>query len=198
MIIDVMRMNQGYVDEYSIIDEELNADATRFFWFFKISQQTIIGWVHNHSNLSIIAHEFTIKLDHGLSEANYDIIIKWARTILPEGNRLKENFYAAKSMMKPYGLGYQKIDPCPNFYMLYYHEIIDLIECKTCGHAWYKSIIGKGRTFIAHRKLRYFSITPRLQCLFISPNIIEHNDMVSFIWYDRWNEVMVHSSDDEA
>jgi sugar-specific transcriptional regulator TrmB len=31
MIIDVMRMNQGYVNEYSIIDEELNADATRFF-----------------------------------------------------------------------------------------------------------------------------------------------------------------------
>jgi hypothetical protein len=41
--------------------------------------------------------------------------MEWARSILPEGNRLKENFYAAKSMMKPLGLGYQKIDMCPNF-----------------------------------------------------------------------------------
>jgi len=32
---------------------------------------------------------------------------------------MKENFYAAKSMIKPLGLGYQKIDMCPNFCMLY-------------------------------------------------------------------------------
>jgi hypothetical protein len=49
---------------------------------------------------------FTIKSDHGLNEARYDKIIEWARSILLEGNRLKENFYATKSMMKPLGLGY--------------------------------------------------------------------------------------------
>jgi hypothetical protein len=46
-----------------------------------------------------------------LSEAGYDRNIKWTRSILPEGNRLKENFYATK-WMKPLGLGYQKIDMC--------------------------------------------------------------------------------------
>jgi hypothetical protein len=49
---------------------------------------------------------FTIKSDHGLSEAEYDKIIEWAISILPKGNRLKENFYVAKSMVKPLGLGY--------------------------------------------------------------------------------------------
>jgi hypothetical protein len=29
-------------------------------------------------------------------------------------NRLKENLYATKSIMKSVGLGYQKIDICPN------------------------------------------------------------------------------------
>jgi hypothetical protein len=29
---------------------------------------------------------FTIKSDYGLSEADYDKIIEWARNILPEGN----------------------------------------------------------------------------------------------------------------
>ena len=48
----------------------------------------------NHSKLSAVAQVFTIKLDHGLSEAGYDKIIEWARSILPEENRLKENFYA--------------------------------------------------------------------------------------------------------
>jgi hypothetical protein len=40
---------------------------------------------------------FTIKSDHGLSEARYDKIIEWTRSILPKGNKLKENFYAARA-----------------------------------------------------------------------------------------------------
>jgi len=36
------------------------------------------------------------------------------RSILPEGNAKRE-LYVAKSMMKPLGLRYQKIDICPNF-----------------------------------------------------------------------------------
>jgi hypothetical protein len=92
---------------------------------------------------------FTIKSDHGLSEAGYDKIIEWARSILPERNRLKENFYAAKSMMKPLGLGYQKIDTCLNFYMLYYLENVKMTECMTCGHSRYKPRTGRGKTLVA-------------------------------------------------
>jgi len=29
-------------------------------------------------------------------------------------------------------------------------------------------------TLVAHKKLKYFPITPRLQRLFMSPNIVEH------------------------
>jgi hypothetical protein len=60
----------------------------------------------NHSKLSVVAHVFIIKSDHRLSDADYDKIIEWARNILLEGNRLKDNFYAAKSIMKPHSLGY--------------------------------------------------------------------------------------------
>jgi len=49
---------------------------------------------------------FTIKLDHRLSEAGYNILFEWAKSILSEGHRLKENFYVAKSIMKPLSLGY--------------------------------------------------------------------------------------------
>jgi hypothetical protein len=55
--------------------------------------------------------------------------------------------------------------------MLYYGEDVNLIECKTCGHAWYKPNTGRGRTLVAYEKLRYFSITPRLQMLYISEDI---------------------------
>ena len=73
--------------------------------------------------------------------------------------RLKENFYAVKSMMKPLGLGYQKIDICPNFCMLYYFENAEMIECMTCGHSRYKPKTSRGKTLVAYKKLRYFPIT---------------------------------------
>jgi hypothetical protein len=81
---------------------------------------------------------------------------------------LKENFYAAKSMMKPLGIGYQKIDMCPNFCMLYYLKNVELTEYMTYGHSRYKLITGKGKTLVTYKKLRNFPITPRLQRLFMS------------------------------
>jgi len=72
----------------------------------KDSDEPLWDGCTNHSKLSAIAQVFTIKSDHGLSEAGYDKIIEWARSILLEGNMLKENFYIAKSTMKPLDLEY--------------------------------------------------------------------------------------------
>jgi len=109
---------------------------------------------------------------------------------------LKENFYAAKSMMKPLSLGYQKIDMCPNFCMLYYLKNAELTECMTCGHSRYKPRTDRGKTLVAYKKLRYFPITPRLQRLFMSPRTAEH-----MTWrqsHDAVDGVMVLPSDGEA
>jgi len=106
MVIDAMRMNQGNVSQCPIVEEEPNADTVKFFDLLKDCDEPLWDSCTNHSKLSVVAQMFTIKSDHGLSEADYDKIIKWMRSILPKGNRLKENFYFAKSMMKPLGLGY--------------------------------------------------------------------------------------------
>jgi hypothetical protein len=95
---------------------------------------------------------FTIKSDYRISKAGYDKIIEWARNILPEGNKLKENFYAAKSMLKPPGPGYQKINTCPNFCMLYYIKNAELTKCRTCGHSRSKPRTNMRKTLVAHKK----------------------------------------------
>jgi hypothetical protein len=174
MVMNAMRMNEGNVSQCPIIEEEPNADAVRFFDMLKDSDEPLWDDYTNHSKLSVVAQVFTIKSDHGLSEAGYDKIIEWARSTLPERNRLKENFYAAKSMMKPFDLGYQKIDMCPNFCMLYYLENAELTECMTCEHSRYKPRTGREKTLMAYKKLRYFPITSRLQRLFMSPRTVEH------------------------
>ena len=166
--MDVIGMNQGHIGQCLIIDEDPNADAIKFFDLLKDSNEPLWDDCINHNKLLIIAQVFTIKSNHGLSKACYDIIVKWARNILSEGNKLKENFYATKSIMKPLGLGYKKIDMCLNFCILCYLENAELTEYRTCGHSRYKPKTNWEMTFIAHRKLRYFLITPRLQRLFMS------------------------------
>jgi len=144
--MDAMKMNQSNVSQYPIVGEEPNADATRFFNMLKDFDEPLWDGCTNHNKLLVVAQVFTIKSDHRLSEAGYDKIIEWARSILSEGKKPKENFYVAKSMMKPLGLGYQKIDMCPNFCMLYYLKNVELTECMTCGHSRYKPRSGRGKT----------------------------------------------------
>ena len=106
MVMDAMRMSEGHVSECPIVEEEPNSDVARFFDMLKDSDEPLWDDYTNHNKLSVVAQVFTIKSDHGLSEASYDKIIEWARSILSKGNKLKENFYVAKFMMKPLDLGY--------------------------------------------------------------------------------------------
>ena len=100
--------------------------------------------------------------------------------------------------MKPLGLGYQKIDIYSNFCMLYYLKNVKLIECRTYWHtsSTLKPKTDREKTLITHKKLRYFSITLRLQMLFMLPQTTEH-----ITWHhlhDAVDGVMVYPSDDEA
>jgi len=99
-------------------------------------------------------------------------------------------------MVKPLGLGYQKIDTYLKFCMLYYLENVELTEYIIYGHACYKPRIGKGRTFVAYKKFRYFPITHKLQMLFMSPKTTKH--MTWYHSHDTVNRVMVHPFDGEA
>jgi len=52
MVMDAMRMNQGNVSQCPIIEEEPNADATRFFHLLKDSDEPLWDDCTNHSKLS--------------------------------------------------------------------------------------------------------------------------------------------------
>jgi hypothetical protein len=51
MVIDAMRMNQGYIGNCSIIDEEPNVDMIKFFLSFERLWRTIIRWVYKSQSI---------------------------------------------------------------------------------------------------------------------------------------------------
>ena len=65
--MDAMIMNQGNVSQCSIVEEEPNADAARFFYLLKDSDEPLWDGCTNHSKLSVVAQVFTIKSNHGMS-----------------------------------------------------------------------------------------------------------------------------------
>jgi hypothetical protein len=76
MAMDTIRMNQDNVSQCPIVEEEPNVDATRFFDLLNDSNKPLWYYCTNHTKLSVVAQVFTIKSDHGLSEAGYDKIIE--------------------------------------------------------------------------------------------------------------------------
>jgi hypothetical protein len=60
MVMDAMRMNQGNVSQCTIVEEEHNADAARFFDLLKDSDEPLWDGCTNHNKLSTIAQVFTI------------------------------------------------------------------------------------------------------------------------------------------
>jgi len=118
-------------------------------------------------------------------------IIGWVRSVMIKLLNGWKTFYLngigwkrafmAKSMMKPLNLGYQKIDMCPSFYMLYYLENIELTEYRICGYARYKPKIGRGRTLVTSRKLNTSQLHIDYNGYSCHNKTIEH--MASFTWY---------------
>jgi hypothetical protein len=79
MMMDTMRINQGYSSEGSFnifFDEKSNIDATRFFELLKDYDESLWDWFKIHNKLSVISQVFIIKSDYGLSEADYNSIIE--------------------------------------------------------------------------------------------------------------------------
>jgi len=86
MVIDAMRMSEGNVSECPIVEEEPNANAARFFDLLKDSDELLCDCCTNHSKLSAVAQVFTIKSDHGLSEAGYDRLLNGQEAFYLKGS----------------------------------------------------------------------------------------------------------------
>ncbi|KAL9391957.1 hypothetical protein Peur_015877 [Populus x canadensis] len=55
MVMDAMRMSEGNVSKCPIVEEELNADAARFFNLLKDSDKPLWDGCTNHIKLSVVA-----------------------------------------------------------------------------------------------------------------------------------------------
>jgi Transposase family tnp2 len=94
-------------------------------------------------------------------------------------------------------MNYEKIDVCPNFYMLHYKDRANKDKCDECKEERYEPPSCKNsKKRVLKKVLRYLPITPRLQRLYMTRANAEHM---------RWHkegarekpDIMVHPADGE-
>jgi len=73
-----------------------------------------------------------------------------------------ENLYRSKKMVNELGLGYEKIDACPNHCMLYYKENSDKNVYSVCKEPRFKPKTSTNKKDVPCSILRYFPLVPRL------------------------------------
>jgi hypothetical protein len=90
------------------------------------------------------------------------------RHLLPEGNILPKNHYAAKSLTSTLGLLYNSIHACGKRCVLFRGEYVDAEHCPNCDGPRFSDADCKKYPV---KVLRHFPIISRLQRMFRSPAI---------------------------
>jgi hypothetical protein len=88
--------------------------------------------------------------------------------LLPDGNSLPKNHYAARTLTKKLGLAYTSIHACESGCVLFRGEYANETTCPKCRSSRFKD---QKRKKFPVKVLRHFPVIPRLQRLFRSPTI---------------------------
>jgi hypothetical protein len=121
--------------------------------------------------------------------------------VLSKNHKMPKDMYQSKKFLSGLGLDYEKIDVCDNNCILFWKETVSEKKCIVCGEPRFVEVENDNgltaTTEVAHKKLRYMPLIPRLKCLFISKNRARH-----MTWHKegvRENpDVMAHPADIDA
>ncbi|KAL9669204.1 hypothetical protein QQ045_006747 [Rhodiola kirilowii] len=123
----------------------------------------------NRTILETILRAMQVKVESGLSDKGFNKILHITKEILPLDNNNPSCYKDVKKVLKNMGLGYETIHACEHGCILYYKEHKDRITCPVCGEGRYRENDRKSK--VPKKTLKYFPLTPRLQRLFMSPDI---------------------------
>ena len=138
------------------------------------------------SKLSFLLRLFCIKCMFHLPAEAFDMLLELLIEAFPQIMHFPSSYYESKKMIKHLGLGYEKIDACPNNCILYRGEFSEKNECPKCNAPRWKSKYDTSSENGTTKKgepvkvLRYFPLIPRLKRLYMSSKTAEE-----MIWHGK-------------
>ena len=106
MVIDAMDDDLSEDSEDQNLDEDPNPPASKFYTLLRDVDEPLWDGCHKHTKLSAISQLLNLKSEFNMSESCYDRMIVIIKSMLPETEKLPENFYRSKKMVNDLGSGY--------------------------------------------------------------------------------------------
>ena len=162
--------------ENDFMEEEPNLNAQKFYDMLNAVDEKLWDGCTTHSQMSTVARLLHMKSKHHFSERCYDDFIRFLREVLPDDNKMIDNFYRTKKLVQDLGLPIEKIDCCNNNCMIYWGDDSALTSCKFCNHPRFKRKRGseKHKKKVSFKRMYYFPLSPRLQRLYASEATATH------------------------
>ncbi|XXG42875.1 hypothetical protein AAC387_Pa01g3044 [Persea americana] len=155
-------------------EEGPNAEVEKFYKLVEDADQELYPGCKNFTKLAFVVRLYHIKCLNGWSNKSFTMLLDLLKEAFPEGETLPKSFYETKKIIGELGLGYNKIDACPNDCMLYWKQTANESVCSVCGTSRWKTYDdGASPSCSKERKIpakivRHFPLKPRLQRLFMS------------------------------
>ncbi|XP_071704999.1 uncharacterized protein [Rutidosis leptorrhynchoides] len=164
-----------------------NINAERFYKVLRDAKKELyLGC--KFSVLSFIVRLFHSKCVGKCNEKGFSMILDTMREAFPHAS-IPKSLYEVRKLIRELGLGYEKIDACPNDCLLYWKQNKDKIICDVCQTSRYKQSNNNDSEEesttqadndgdykakkVGAKVFCYFPLTPRLQRLFMSPKTSE-------------------------
>ncbi|KAL2894401.1 polyprotein [Bienertia sinuspersici] len=167
-------------------------EKVKFERLLEASNKGLYEGCTTFSKLSFLLRMFNIKCMFHLPGECFDMLLELLIEAFPHIMQFPSSYYESKKMINHLGLGYEKIDACPNNCILYRGEFSDKNECPICHASRWKKKSKGGETSGENtnaknnepaKVLRYFPLIPRLRRLYMSSKTAE--DM---IWHGKDRE----------
>ncbi|XP_040382650.1 uncharacterized protein LOC102715326 [Oryza brachyantha] len=123
------------------------------------------------SRLSFLIKLMHIKVYNRITNYGFNSLLQLLSAALPNGSNLPKSYNEIKNILRQVGLGYESIHACKYACAVFWMEHANDNHCLVCGESRWKDKGGKKR--VPQKVLRYFSIIPRLQRIFMSKDRAE-------------------------
>jgi galactose-1-phosphate uridylyltransferase len=116
---DVDRMDEMLeAIQVEITEDPPTSEVEAFFKLLKASKDPL----HEHTEMTLlnfITRMMVIKSKYFFSNNCYNDLVKMVSDILSKPHKVPKDIYQSKKMMSTLSLKYEKIDVCPDNYMLF-------------------------------------------------------------------------------
>ncbi|CAM8999989.1 unnamed protein product [Rhodiola kirilowii] len=177
--------------------EDANDEARKFYELLHDAEDELYPGCTTFSKLSFIVTLLHLKVSNHWSNKSFTMLLKIVKRAFPFVSSLPDSYYECRSVIRSFGLHYEKIDACINDCILYRKQYANEVECPVCkAPRWKTTMIDKKKKCISQKILRYFPLTPRLQRLYMS---VKTADSMRWHHEERVDDgVLRHPADSEV